>query len=1664
MDLIETNNFFIIVNGSQALYCDRLVGKLTIRHASDVFNEWNPVCLGKIDGVIGKIRYHSDSDWRLFLISASKSVGILPDGLEVRRISRVTVLVLNTTPLGDLNLNSCTRSHPEIPKKTTKPTIQNIPQRPFMKLMQKHVIPPDTKNPRWRILKRKEKYEQRIEEELINMLQSEDESYFYFSPGGGDLTNWTQRKTHPSYWNGVPVNTDDLLTDNTTSEEQSYYSSKQFKPVWHQPVWRRADERFFWNFYLISQPIIEADRMLTTCGFPAYGSNFKSSESLTQFNSLVTDLEGLLMPIVQGYVHFEELILDRLQGHLQVNVIKKTKEFTEKPNSDLPLIGVEFLNNSVNTNSNEDQINIIGLNDKSTIDARGGRTAHHLQPFTYINDNVGISVKQDVEFDSLVFSSIPLFSSSSTTPTPGTERKQSPSIIKLSQSNSLIDISNGKINKLVDITTLTNGGNSITENTVETVCLNTRNMASSNNNLLSKNNPYDSNNINKNSSHNHLKPMIIRDMEHVTVIIFSRRSCYRAGTRYRRRGIDMNGHVANYVETEQILHTDIGQFPHTVVFLQCRGSVPLYWSQTSLVYNPPILLEKSQTENQEAFNKYWSRHFQEFERILIVNLLSSGRKHRETILTDAFLRHILLSKNEQLAYIGFDFHDFCRNSQFQNASVLLSGIDDLFRNFKYCWVTHNGVICEQRWLFHVNCLDCLDRTNLVQCMFAVVMITNQLKKIGLLGPEECLPAEFLRAVQHMWATNGDAISRIYAGTSAMKGDYTRTGSRTVNGLMRDGVYSVSRYYLRLREITRQAAIDLFIGNEQSPELIMLCNGSGLESSSLQVREERIKLLISRCQELLIQSDEKYFAECLLVSYSEFIRGMAYVNTVVLITDKYIHFIRTDFINRNNRPAYIRIPLLSIERLELGLEPAIFRPKNFVLRIFYKVPDENSIQKSTSMDMNQQTPFQSSDLNSSSLLKQIESSNIANSSHIDRMSRADVLFGRIAHVSTTSFIGNENKINTGQLKSILPTGRSNSEGRCSEHERDVSSGGCAATVARDNNSSGIRNFKQAIKIPKTTYHFLEFLQPDTRLFNKVLVPVPPGDETLQALRVVASTIIISLHSAGNNLELIETKPPIKLQRLRQANLPKAYQPPVDLQTLGSGLRAMGRRRESQTSLRGRHRMSRTSSIHNSVQDTHGITVVNTNDKNQISFSKLNGNLIKQRLKQIKLPKLPFNFGRNMRSTYEQGGNEVPIVPENVNNTKQIRDESISETIDCRGLCSPKFKLKHNKNDIYNKDDDHEDEDDDEIDEETEDTDNSDCIDDETDIELTDDDPASEDNQSKNRLSMFYQESKFPKFRRSIHHNINESFTRKQIMASQLFKSSTASGAHYKQYSQSEPDLCKKIPVLLTLSSTSSSFNDLSGSHFRQEQQSKMLYKPRKKLMRESYRAMNKSKISLELNRFPNAEDSESESIIVANVVPQVFMHEMNLTTNEKQLNLESVTLEQLLYGIRFKGGSIGNINDTCTEQYDNSDNDQIISFDYLTNNIVYERLKHLFKDYTQTNIMKCILYSEYINSNNNNTISPSMISSSNITTPSMDQSVIYKDNDLYELLQHVYLPEIDLFKSPKLTIKLERKQIYSLIQLNHIRRELFMFNNNDDDENEKSQWKQLRMIYSSFILF
>jgi len=53
--------------------------------------------------------------------------------------------------------------------------------------------------------------------------------------------------------------------------------------------------------------------------------------------------------------------------------------------------------------------------------------------------------------------------------------------------------------------------------------------------------------------------------------------CYGvlAGTRYNARGVNDDGNVANFVETEQLVVTD----GHLLSFVQTRGSVPVFWEQ-----------------------------------------------------------------------------------------------------------------------------------------------------------------------------------------------------------------------------------------------------------------------------------------------------------------------------------------------------------------------------------------------------------------------------------------------------------------------------------------------------------------------------------------------------------------------------------------------------------------------------------------------------------------------------------------------------------------------------------------------------------------------------------------------------------------------------------------------------------------------------------------------------------------------------------------------------------------------------------------------------------------------------------------------------------------------------------------------------------------------------
>ena len=81
--------------------------------------------------------------------------------------------------------------------------------------------------------------------------------------------------------------------------------------------------------------------------------------------------------------------------------------------------------------------------------------------------------------------------------------------------------------------------------------------------------------------------------------VLSRRSRYRAGTRYFSRGIDPQGNVSNFNETEQFVvldHADsktVGPIRGDIraSYAQIRGSVPIYWAEVNnLRYKPDLVV------------------------------------------------------------------------------------------------------------------------------------------------------------------------------------------------------------------------------------------------------------------------------------------------------------------------------------------------------------------------------------------------------------------------------------------------------------------------------------------------------------------------------------------------------------------------------------------------------------------------------------------------------------------------------------------------------------------------------------------------------------------------------------------------------------------------------------------------------------------------------------------------------------------------------------------------------------------------------------------------------------------------------------------------------------------------------------------------------------------
>ncbi|XP_054180913.1 synaptojanin-1 isoform X8 [Homo sapiens] len=326
--------------------------------------------------------------------------------------------------------------------------------------------------------------------------------------------------------------------------------------------------------------------------------------------------------------------------------------------------------------------------------------------------------------------------------------------------------------------------------------------------------------------------------------LISRLSCERAGTRFNVRGTNDDGHVANFVETEQVVYLD----DSVSSFIQIRGSVPLFWEQPGLqVGSHRVRMSRGFEANAPAFDRHFRTLKNLYGKQIIVNLL--GSKEGEHMLSKAFQSHLKASEHAaDIQMVNFDYHQMVKGGKAEKLHSVLKPQVQKFLDYGFFYFNGSEVQRCQSGTVRTNCLDCLDRTNSVQAFLGLEMLAKQLEALGLAEKPQ-LVTRFQEVFRSMWSVNGDSISKIYAGTGALEG----------KAKLKDGARSVTRTIQNnFFDSSKQEAIDvLLLGNTLNSDLAdkaraLLTTGS-LRASS--------KVLKSMCENFYKYSKPKKIRVC-----------------------------------------------------------------------------------------------------------------------------------------------------------------------------------------------------------------------------------------------------------------------------------------------------------------------------------------------------------------------------------------------------------------------------------------------------------------------------------------------------------------------------------------------------------------------------------------------------------------------------------------------------------------------------------------------------------------------------------------------------------------------------------------------------------------------------------
>ena len=340
--------------------------------------------------------------------------------------------------------------------------------------------------------------------------------------------------------------------------------------------------------------------------------------------------------------------------------------------------------------------------------------------------------------------------------------------------------------------------------------------------------------------------------EEFKFILIGRKDTRRSGVRLLIRGADKEGNIANSCENEEIVlyKPSNKEEIHLASFVQIRGSIPLLWTQEpSLQLNPQIRPKNDFDANSKVFKIHLEELLDTYNAVCCINLVD--QKKDQKIIGDYYSNLVqnYKEKNKDVSnkidFAWFDFHAECKKLKYENIkklfkknsvhkclnlygythliinSNILEQISNKEKIFDFLLKNEKNIIFKQvqKGTFRTNCIDSLDRSNVVQSTFARYFLFKILFELNLSFKQpseddvfQKFQGNFENVFKIIWADHGDGISLPYSGTGAMKSDFVRTGKRTYIGNIQDGIISLTRFYINnFRDGYYQDCNDYFLG-------------------------------------------------------------------------------------------------------------------------------------------------------------------------------------------------------------------------------------------------------------------------------------------------------------------------------------------------------------------------------------------------------------------------------------------------------------------------------------------------------------------------------------------------------------------------------------------------------------------------------------------------------------------------------------------------------------------------------------------------------------------------------------------------------------------------------------------------------------------------------------